>query len=50
VTYVTINLESGVAGGAERVQAALRDLGRPAGLSVLSGGRYQEQIAAQRGF
>jgi HAE1 family hydrophobic/amphiphilic exporter-1 len=52
VTYVTANLESGVALGdaVERVQATLRDLEMPAGFSILYGGQYEEQLAAQRDF
>jgi HAE1 family hydrophobic/amphiphilic exporter-1 len=52
VTYVTANLESGVALGdaVERVRASLSDLPLPAGFSVLYGGQYEEQQAAQRDF
>jgi HAE1 family hydrophobic/amphiphilic exporter-1 len=52
VTYVTANLESGVALGdaVERVQTALGDLEMPPGFSILYGGQYEEQIAAQRDF
>jgi HAE1 family hydrophobic/amphiphilic exporter-1 len=52
VTYVTANLESGVALGdaVERVRAALRDLPLPPGFSILYGGQYEEQLAAQRDF
>lgn len=52
VTYVTANLESGVALGdaVEGVQAALADLQLPRGFSVLYGGQYQEQLEARRDF
>jgi HAE1 family hydrophobic/amphiphilic exporter-1 len=52
VTYVTANLESGVALGdaVQRVQAALKDLEMPAGFSILYGGQYEEQIKAQGDF
>ena len=52
VTYVTANLEGGTALGdaVERVQGALRDLEMPPGFSILYGGQYEEQLAAQRDF
>jgi HAE1 family hydrophobic/amphiphilic exporter-1 len=52
VTYVTANLESGTALGeaVERVRASLADLALPPGFSVLYGGQYEEQQAAQRDF
>ncbi|HVS02401.1 MAG TPA: efflux RND transporter permease subunit [Thermoanaerobaculia bacterium] len=52
VTYVTANLESGVALGdaVERVQAALAELALPPGYSIVYGGQYQEQLAARRDF
>ncbi|MEJ2084200.1 MAG: efflux RND transporter permease subunit [Acidobacteriota bacterium] len=52
VTYLTANLESGVALGdaVENVRAALQDLELPAGFSILYGGQYEEQIAARRDF
>jgi HAE1 family hydrophobic/amphiphilic exporter-1 len=52
VTYITANLESDVALGdaVERVQAALSELTLPAGFSILYGGQYEEQQAAQRDF
>ena len=52
MTYVTANLESGVALGdaVEMVRAELADLTLPAGFSVLYGGQYEEQQAARRDF
>ena len=52
MTYVTANLESGVALGeaVEQVQAALADLELPRGFSILYGGQYEEQLAARRDF
>ena len=52
VTYLTANLESGVALGdaVERVRAALKGIELPAGFSILYGGQYEEQIAARRDF
>jgi HAE1 family hydrophobic/amphiphilic exporter-1 len=52
VTYVTANLESGVALGdaVEDVQAALVDLELPSGFSILYGGQYEEQLAARQDF
>lgn len=52
VTYVTANLESGVALGdaVEAVRAALDDLRLPTGFSILYGGQYEEQLAARRDF
>ena len=52
VTYVTANLESGVALGdaVEDIQAALANLELPSGFSILYGGQYEEQIAARRDF
>ncbi|MDX1501252.1 MAG: efflux RND transporter permease subunit [Thermoanaerobaculia bacterium] len=52
VTYVTANLESGVALGdaVGRVRAALRGIELPPGFSILYGGQYEEQIAARRDF
>jgi len=52
VTYVTANLESGVALGdaVARVRAAMVDLPLAPGFSVLYGGQYEEQQAAQRDF
>ncbi len=52
VTYLTANLESGVALGdaVERVRAALGDLSLPSGFSILYGGQYEEQLAARRDF
>ncbi len=52
VTYVTANLESGVALGdaVEKVREALVGLELPRGFSVLYGGQYEEQIAARRDF
>jgi HAE1 family hydrophobic/amphiphilic exporter-1 len=52
VTYVTANLESGVALGdaVQRVQGALSTLSFPDGFSLLYGGQYEEQLAARRDF
>jgi len=52
VTYVTADLESGVALGdtVEKVRAALGDLALPSGFSILYGGQYEEQLAARRDF
>jgi HAE1 family hydrophobic/amphiphilic exporter-1 len=52
VTYVTANLESGVALGdaVERVRQAIADVSLPQGYSLLMGGQYQEQQAARRDF
>ena len=52
VTYVTANLESGVALGdaVEGVRAELADLSMPEGFSLLYGGQYEEQQAARQDF
>jgi len=52
VTYVTANLESGVALGeaVEQVRAELGDLSMPEGFSLLYGGQYEEQQAARQDF
>ena len=52
VTYITANLESGVALGDAvlRIQDALADLELQQGFSILYGGQYEEQIAARRDF
>ena len=52
VTYLTANLESGVALGdaVERVRTALEGMELPSGFSILYGGQYEEQIAARRDF
>jgi HAE1 family hydrophobic/amphiphilic exporter-1 len=52
VTYLTANLESGVALGdaVERVRSALRDVELPPGFSILYGGQYEEQLKARRDF
>ena len=52
VTYLTANLESGVALGdaVESVRAALRDVELPPGFSILYGGQYEEQLKARRDF
>ncbi len=52
VTYVSANLESGVALGdaVERIRAALDDLELPEGFALLFGGQYEEQQAARRDF
>ena len=52
VTYITANLESGVALGdaVVDVQSALADLELPGGFTVLYGGQYEEQLKAQRDF
>ena len=52
VTYLTANLESGVALGdaVERVRTALREVELPPGFSILYGGQYEEQLKARRDF
>jgi len=52
VTYVTANLESGVALGeaVQKVRLALAGLPLPSGFSVSYGGQYEEQQAAERDF
>ncbi len=52
VTYVTANLESGVALGdaVENVRAALEGVELPSGFTILYGGQYEEQLAARRDF
>ena len=52
VTYVTANLESGVALGdaVERIQRELDGLELPEGFSVVFGGAYREQQQAQQDF
>ncbi len=52
VTYLTANLESGVALGdaVEEVRRALAGLELPRGFSLLYGGQYEEQLAARRDF
>jgi len=52
VTYVSANLESGVALGdaVERIRADLAGLQVPPGLAMLFGGQYREQQAARRDF
>ena len=52
VTYVTANLQSGVALGdaVERVRGALAGLSMPPGFSLLYGGQFEEQQAARRDF
>ena len=52
VTYISANLESGVALGdaVERVQQNLSSLNLPEGFSIVYGGAYQEQQEAQRDF
>jgi HAE1 family hydrophobic/amphiphilic exporter-1 len=52
VTYVTANLEGGVALGnaVERIRSELADLALPEGFSLLFGGQYEEQLAARRDF
>jgi HAE1 family hydrophobic/amphiphilic exporter-1 len=52
VTYLTANLESGVALGdaVEGVRDVLESLELPRGFSILYGGQYEEQIAARRDF
>jgi HAE1 family hydrophobic/amphiphilic exporter-1 len=52
VTYVTANLESGVALGdaVERIQNELSDVVMPKGFSLVYGGQYEEQQAARRDF
>ncbi len=52
VTYLTANLESGVALGdaVEGVRRALEGLELPRGFSILYGGQYEEQLAARRDF
>ncbi|MCC5834693.1 MAG: efflux RND transporter permease subunit [Opitutales bacterium] len=52
VTYISANLESGVALGdaVERIRADLRTMEIPAGYSIVFGGEYEEQQRAQRDF
>jgi HAE1 family hydrophobic/amphiphilic exporter-1 len=52
VTYVTANLESGVALGdaVERIRTELGDLVLPDDFAIVYGGQYEEQIAARRDF
>jgi hydrophobic/amphiphilic exporter-1 (mainly G- bacteria), HAE1 family len=52
VTYVTADLESGVAQGdaVEAVQEALAGMTLPQGYSIVFGGEYQEQQEARRDF
>ena len=52
VTYITANLEGGVALGdaVQLVQAELRDVRLPDGFALLFGGQYEEQQAASRDF
>jgi HAE1 family hydrophobic/amphiphilic exporter-1 len=52
VTYVTANLEGGVALGdaVRQVRRALDDLALPDGFTILFGGQYEEQQAAARDF
>jgi hydrophobic/amphiphilic exporter-1 (mainly G- bacteria), HAE1 family len=52
VTYVSANLEAGVAQGdaIERVQKALADLVLPTGYAIVYSGEYQEQQDARRDF
>ncbi len=52
VTFITANLESGVALGdvIGELSARLREFSLPPGFSVLFGGEYEEQQKAQRDF
>ncbi len=52
VTYITANLESGVALGdaVERIRARLDGMDMPQGFSVVFGGAYREQQQAQQDF
>jgi HAE1 family hydrophobic/amphiphilic exporter-1 len=52
VTYVTANLESGVALGdaVGAVRAALDDARLPRGFTLFYGGQFEEQLAARRDF
>ncbi|MDG5768213.1 efflux RND transporter permease subunit [Balneolales bacterium ANBcel1] len=52
VTYITANLESGVALGdaVARMEEALAEFPMPDGFSVYFGGEYEEQQQAQRDF
>jgi len=52
VTYVTANLESGVALGdaVSTIRAALEDIELPEGFAILFGGQYEEQLKAWRDF
>ena len=52
VTYVSANLESGVALGdaVEGIRDALADLALPEGFALVFGGQYEEQQAARRDF
>lgn len=52
VTFITANLESGVALGdvIDALRVQLRDFALPADFSLLFGGEYEEQQKAQRNF
>ena len=52
VTYITANLESGIALGdaVSMMEAELREFTMPEGFSVYFGGEYEEQQKAQRDF
>lgn len=52
VSYITANLESGVALGdaVDRIRADLAELTLPDGFSIYFGGEYEEQQKAQRDF
>ena len=52
VTYITANLEDGVALGdaVDRIRADLAQVSLPDGFSIVYSGEYEEQIKAQRDF
>ena len=52
VTYISANLESGVALGeaVQGIRGALSDLALPEGFALVLGGQYEEQQAARRDF
>ena len=52
VTYISANLESGVALGdaVQRIRGAISDLALPDGFALVLGGQYEEQQAARRDF
>lgn len=52
VTYISANLESGVALGdaMQSIQAEISAMSMPEGFTVMMGGQYEEQLRAQRDF
>jgi HAE1 family hydrophobic/amphiphilic exporter-1 len=52
VTYITANLESGVALGdaVDRIRVALTEVALPESFALVFGGQYEEQQAARRDF